>query len=55
VSLLDKIKRLIRGNRKTVKEGIDQVDKLAKDKLPSSADGNFDDVAKEAKKQVDKI
>jgi imidazolonepropionase-like amidohydrolase len=55
MSLLDKIKGLIRGNRKTIKEGVDEVDKFAKDKLPSSADGKVDDVAKEVKKQVDKI
>jgi len=55
MSLLDKIKGLIRGNKKTIKQGIDEVDKFAKDKLPSSADGKADDVAKEAKKQVDNI
>jgi len=33
MSLLDKIKGLIRGNKKTIKQGIDEVDKFAKDKL----------------------
>ena len=53
--LLDKIKGLIRGNRKTVKEGADEAEKFAKDKLPDSADAKVDDVAKEVKKQVDNI
>jgi hypothetical protein len=55
VGLLDSIKGLIKGNKKTIDEGIDKAAQMVQEKTPDQIDGAVKQAADAAKDAVDKI
>ena len=55
VGLLDSIKGLIEGNKKTIDEGIDKAAQMVQEKTPDQIDGAVKQAAEAAKDAVDKI
>ncbi len=55
MGLLDSIKGLVKGNKKTIDQGIDTAAKMVTDKTPDQVDGAVKQAAEAAKDAVDKI
>lgn len=55
MGFMDKIKGLIGGNKKAVKDGIDKAADVAESKAPDSVDAHIEKGADMAKDAVDKI
>jgi hypothetical protein len=55
MGLLDKIKGLLGGNKKAVKEGIDKVADVVESKTPDSIDSKVESAAEKVKDIVDSV
>jgi hypothetical protein len=55
MGLFDSIKGLIKGNKKTIDQGIDKAAELVQQKTPDQIDGAVKQAADAAKDAVDKI
>jgi hypothetical protein len=55
VGLLDSIKGLVKGNKKTIDQGIDKAAQMVQEKTPDQVDGAVKQAAEAAKDAVDKL
>jgi hypothetical protein len=55
MGLLDKVKGMLRGNKKQVNDTIDKGADMAKDKIPDQHDAKVDMAADKAKDAIDKL
>ena len=55
MGLLDSIKGLIKGNKKTIDQGIDKAAQMVQEKTPDQIDGAVKQAADAAKDAVDKL
>ena len=55
MGLLDSIKGLIKGNKKTIDQGIDKAAQMVQEKTPDQVDGAVQQAAEAAKDAVDKL
>ena len=55
VGLLDSIKGLVKGNKKTIDQGIDKAAQMVQEKTPDQVDGAVKQAADAAKDAVDKL
>lgn len=55
MGLLDKIKGLLGGNKKAVKDGVDKVADVAQKAAPDSVDGHIETASEKVKEVIDKV